>query len=237
MCYSDTLRNQTCKICRVRFETQGLLPKPAVLEEKKLFTKSRFSPNSHFPLPTDAATLSEQKKSQLPSLEFQNREVLEKKNVSPFASFKQGLYSMIIQGFFLETWHLREKARKKCMSRLDTMFTIKPHILAFGLSGYRQYKGYFVAILIPRYQSNRSPKYLLCKKRIRMHENQSTIHLVGYLRYSSFSFQLVYSIPFWPWKAHFQREPPRVEEASKTFQSRGHLTALSEQKPQFWRDC
>lgn len=134
-----TLRNRTRTICRVRFETQGLLPKPGVLEEKKLFTKSRFSPNSHFPLPTNAATLS------------------------PFASFKQGLYSMIIQGFFLETWHPREKARKKCTSRLDTMFKIKPYILAFGLSGYRQCKGYFVAILIPRYQSNRSPKYLLCK--------------------------------------------------------------------------
>lgn len=76
-----TLRNRTCRICRVRFETQGLLPKPGVLEEKKLFTKSRFSPNSHFPLPTNAATLSEQKKSRLPSLEFQNREVLEQKRI------------------------------------------------------------------------------------------------------------------------------------------------------------
>lgn len=158
-----TLRTRTRRICRVRFETQGLLPKPGVLEEKKLFTKSWFSPNSHFPLPTNAATLSEQKKITAAEPWIPKPRSSWTKNVSPFASFKQGLYSMIIQGFFLETWHLQEKARKQCMSRLDTMFTIKPHILACGFSGYRQYKGYFVATLIPRYQSNRSPKYLLCK--------------------------------------------------------------------------
>ena len=157
-----TLRNRTRRICRVRFETQGLLPKPGFWKKKRCLQNPGFhqTPTFHYQL---MMPLSPNRKNHSCRALNSKTEKFLKKSVSPFASFKQGLYSMIIQGVFLETWHLREKARKKCMSRLDTMFTIKPHILACGFSGYRQYKGNFVAILIPRYQSNRSPKYLLCK--------------------------------------------------------------------------